>query len=169
MWCVLRVIVKQCDYGSSLLQCIVTDFDFCVQKPVKYIFVSILSYWCLPIHELSLDAVLTDMKYTCGIVNLPWFEFGLTIIQKPMVFKLNCQFIGQITSWKLLSLCCSLHSQGRRKRGGRGGLSHPTFFVHSVKSAIEDKRVDSQWQCSRSRWMLSELATAVCSINAARC
>ena len=39
-------------------------------------------------------------------------------------------------------------SQGRRKWGGRGGLSHPTFLdnlnyelVHSVESAIEDKRV----------------------------
>ena len=38
--------------------------------------------------------------------------------------------------------------QGRRKWGGRGGLSRPTFLgnlnyelVHSVESAIEDKRV----------------------------
>ena len=71
---------------------------------------------------------------------------------------------------------CSMFTQGRRKRGGRGGLSRPTFLgnlnyelVHSVESAIEDKRVDSLWQCSRSRCMLSEVATAVCSFNAARC
>ena len=55
-------------------------------------------------------------------------------------------------------LLCGGTSQGRRKRGGWGGLSRPTFLgnlnyelVHSVESAIEDKRVDSLWQCSRSR------------------
>ena len=47
------------------------------------------------------------------------------------------------------ALLCYICIQGRRKRGGRGGLSRPTFLgnlnyelVHSVESAIEDKRVD---------------------------
>ena len=55
--------------------------------------------------------------------------------------------------WHNYVTCVFICVQGRRKRGGRGGLSRPTFLgnlnyelVHSVKSAIEGKRVDSLWQ-----------------------